>query len=426
MKFNIKIWHWLMALWLLIIILRHNTLIDFVALWIKYVGLFFSDLNASFNVLDFQLFDALLSVKIFVVVPILLLLFHKSISLLKRQLNFAYAFLILLATTFLLAPIIADENPEFQKNLGVTKLLKPFTSVKVIHLEPSPESAVTESEKFLIEKKSSLKPSFNESIIYADSVITGSELFYFQKNKKFTVPYEKVLMENGEPVIGNKWFVLGSDEFGRDIFARLIYGARISILVGICSVVLSLLIGLTLGFVAGYNGGMIDIFFTRLTELFLAFPIIYLVVLVLALFGSSLLSVILVLGISGWMSLFKVVKSEVVAVKQKDFMITAKLIGLSKSQLLLKEILPVIIVPVIVNLIFQFSNVVLAESALSYLGLSGASDHPSWGAMIDSGQEYITKAWWMIIFPGACLIFTLFSANVTAKRLNKFVNPGAN
>jgi peptide/nickel transport system permease protein len=232
-----------------------------------------------------------------------------------------------------------------------------------------------------------------------------------------------VVYKNDKPFITGKTFLLGTDEFGRDIFARLVYGSRISLLVGIGSVFLSLFIGLTLGFMAGYRGGIIDIVLSRLTDLFLAFPVIYLVILVLALFGSSLLSVIVVLGVSSWMSLFKIVKSEVLAIKQKDYLITAGLIGLSKKQLLLKEILPVIIAPVIVTLVLQFSNVVLAESALSYLGLGTGTSYPSWGAMISSGQEYIMKAWWMIIFPGLCLILTLLSVNAAGKRLNKVFNP---
>ena len=116
--------------------------------------------------------------------------------------------------------------------------------------------------------------------------------------------------------------------------------------------------------------------------MFLAFPVIYLIVLILALFGSSIFSVIIVLGISGWMSLFKIVKSEVLSIKQKDYFVTAELVGLNKFQLLKKEIFPVIITPVLVNLIFLFSNVILAEAALSYLGLGTGNSYPSWGSMI--------------------------------------------
>jgi ABC-type dipeptide/oligopeptide/nickel transport system permease subunit len=113
----------------------------------------------------------------------------------------------------------------------------------------------------------------------------------------------------------------------------------------------------------------------------------------------------------------------VVSIKQKDFFSTAELVGLSNSRLLLKEILPVIIAPVLVNLIFLFSNVVLAEAALSYIGLGTGSNYPSWGSMINSGQQYITKAWWLITFPGLGLILTLFSINSSGRMVAKTLNP---
>ena len=131
----------------------------------------------------------------------------------------------------------------------------------------------------------------------------------------------------------------------------------------------SLIIGLFLGFIAGFKGGVIDIIFSRLTDLFLAFPIIYLIVLILALFGNSITSVIIVLGLSGWMSLFKIVKSEVLSEKNKDYILTSGMLGLTKRIIITKEILPVIFIPLVFSLVFRFSNVILAESDLRFLGL---------------------------------------------------------
>jgi peptide/nickel transport system permease protein len=268
-----------------------------------------------------------------------------------------------------------------------------------------------------------IKPSFNDKIIFADSVVLSEEVIYYQKNKPNKISKNLLVSESGVPVIKEKFFFLGTDEFGRDLFTRLIYGSRISLTVGIGAVVLSFLIGISLGFIAGYRGGLLDIALNRFSEIFLAFPVIYLIVLIIALFGSSIFSVIVVLGISGWMSLFKIVKSEVLSIKQKDYFSSAELVGLSKHQILQKEILPVILAPVLVNLIFLFSNVVLAEAALSYLGLGTGNQYPSWGSMLSSGQEYITKAWWLIAFPGFSLVLTLFTFNSTGKLLGKILNP---
>ena len=425
MKFKPQIWHLLLFFWITIIIIRVELLIDLTTLWAKYFLLFISDFNSALQLIDFSLFDAILSIKLFIIIPIIFFLFRKKNIWLKAPLNFSSLTLVLLLLAFIFAPIITNENPEFQKDLNMTKLLSPFSSVNVLHLNKIENTQKTVLGKFISYKDKIIKPSYNEDIIFINDVEVKSEhIIYSQKQKQKEINISDVQLKDGIPFVTSKIFILGTDEFGRDIFTRLIYGARISLLVGIGAVVVSLLLGLSFGFIAGFKGGFIDTIFSRLTDLFLAFPIIYFIVLILALFGNSLLSVIIVLGLSGWMSLFKIVKSEVLAEKNKDYILTAGMLGQTNRKILTKEILPVIFVPLVVNIVFQFSNVILAESALSYLGLGTGNSYPSWGAMIGSGQRYIIKAWWMISFPGLILIATLFSANDFGKRLNETINPG--
>jgi len=425
LKFKPQIWHLLLFFWITIIIIRVELLIDLVVLWAKYFLLFISDFNIAMQLLDFNLIDSILSIKLFIIIPIILFLFRKKSLWLKAPLNFSSLTLVMLLLAFIFAPIITDENPEFQKDLKMTKLLTPLSSVKILHLSKKENTPTSALEKFINYKHKIIKPSYNENIILVNNVeVKSDRIVYSQKNIQKEINFSDVQIKDGIPFVTNKIFILGTDEFGRDIFTRLIYGARISLLVGIGAVVVSLLIGLSFGFIAGFKGGFIDTIFSRLTDLFLAFPIIYFIVLILALFGNSLLAVIIVLGLSGWMGLFKIVKSEVLAEKNKDYIITAGMLGLTNRKILTKEILPVIFVPLVVNLVFQFSNVILAESALSYLGLGTGNSYPSWGAMIESGQRYIIKAWWMISFPGLILVATLLSANDFGRRLNKVINPG--
>ncbi|MGE5437195.1 MAG: ABC transporter permease, partial [Syntrophothermus sp.] len=177
------------------------------------------------------------------------------------------------------------------------------------------------------------------------------------------------------------------------------------------------------GFYSGYKGGASDFVLNKFSDLFLAFPIIFLIIFIISLWGSSFFILILILGITSWMPLYKLVRTEVFSIRNKDYYKSAVLIGLNKKQILLNEILPAIIPIVVVNIVYQFANVVLAESALSYLGLGTGSDLPSWGKMINEGQSYLYKGWWLILFPGMFLLLTLSFINILGKRISESLNP---
>jgi len=423
LKSGIKIIHWIVFLWLALLILQFELIADYISLTFDFILLLINEFSSTLSVMNFDFIDSSLAVLLFILILPIIFLFRKRLHFLQTNLNFSFAFLVVICFVFLFAPIITNENPEFSKNLAVTKLLPPLSSVKELQLKKSEEKNLSQADIFEIKSERIIKQQFNDHVILADSVLLSDPVIYFQKSKRIEIEKSSLISEDGIPLIKNKFYLLGTDEFGRDLFSRLINGTRISITVGLGAVIVSFFIGIIFGFIAGYRGGLIDISLNRFTEMFLAFPVIYLVVLILALFGSSIFSVIIVLGISGWMSLFKIVKSEVLSIKQKDYFSTAELVGLNKLQLLSKEVLPVMLTPVLVNLVFLFSNVVLAEAALSYLGLGTGNSYPSWGSMISSGQEYLTKAWWLIAFPGMALVFTLFTFNSSGRILGKTFNP---
>lgn len=418
-----KVWHLFIALCITLLIFSFKSVIDLILLFFSHIILFASDFSNAISQTNYELIDYLSSAILIILLPLMIFFKFRKLRIFQIPLDFATAVIVVLLFVFIFSPLISSSHPDFQKNIGLTKLLSPLSGVKFLKFDKKAEEEQLQFDKFINLKNQVIKSSFDENIIFVDSAHFGKKILYFQNQVVFEISGDSLRSNGVIPALRTKYFLLGTDEFGRDIFARLIYGARVSIFVGICAVFLSFIIGLLLGSASGYFGGMMDLTLNRLTDTFLSFPAIFLIIIILALFGNSMFAVIFVLGFSGWMSLFKIVRAEVISLKQKDFFISAKMIGLSAKQLLIKEVLPIVLTPIVVNLVFQFGSVILAEAALSYLGLGTGSNHPSWGSMIDAGQNYLKDAWWMIFFPGLVLIITLYSANDLGQKIKIHFNP---
>lgn len=421
-KIRFSALHFFFLMMLATIAFRLPLLGSIALLLISYLQLLVTDYHTASAQFSLSMADYFCS--LFLMLSFFVLLFWKRKKLKELKVfSFSHYVIAVILYAFLFAPVIANGNPDFQKDISVTRLLPPFSSVKVLHLV-DPEEKPGRLHNFLALKKKIVKNSFDEKIVFLDSLQKReSGFFYYQNGVEHRLQNSSIETLGEKPDISQKFFLLGSDEFGRDIFTRLIYGTRISLLIGLSAVSLSLIVGVLLGFLAGFSGGVIDVFLSRLTDMFLSFPIIFFIILILAFFGNSFLSVVVVLGFSGWMSLFRIVKGEVLSLKNRDYFITAQQLGLSKTKLLLKEVLPVIIIPVIINMVFQFGNVVLSESALSFLGLGIGNEFPTWGGMLNSGQEYLSQAWWMIFFPGAAIVLLLVTINDFGRKLAEYFNP---
>ena len=420
---KIKIWQFITSVSVLIAVVRSNYIISLMNLWFDILKSLVNEGVNIFSIFDYSLIDSLFSSLLIFIIPIVFIINSRLKKIFSSQLKLSNAVLTLLMLAFIFAPLITLQNPEFQKDIRVTKLLQPFSVVKYVELKKNIQTDFNELQILKSKVDEIIPKSYKNEIVYFDSSLITNSFKYYQTERISEIELSKLKFINGKPVVRNKMFLLGSDEYGRDVFTRIIFGSRISLLVGFGAVIVSLLLGIILAFIAAENGGVLNLVISRITDLFLTFPAIFLVMLILALFGSNVFSIIVVLGFTGWMSLFKIAKSEIISIKSKEYYLSAKLIGLKNSKLLIREILPVIIVPVMVNLIFQFSNVVLAESALSFLGLGLGNNYPSWGAMIESGQRYIEQSWWLIFMPGFVLVVTLLSINELGRKISKSFNP---
>ncbi|RHW43615.1 ABC transporter permease [Neobacillus notoginsengisoli] len=217
--------------------------------------------------------------------------------------------------------------------------------------------------------------------------------------------------------------LLGTDQLGRDIFSRIIVGARVSVIIGLATALLAGLIGTVIGVIAGYYRGWVDAVLMRIVDVQLSFPFILLVLVINAVLGAGLRNIVISLALAGWVIFARVIRSEVLALREKEFITAAIATGVPKFEILVRHILPNIFTPIIILASLQIGTYIIAEASVSFLGFGVQPPAPAWGNMLNEGKDYIFSSWWLITFPGIAIILTTLGVNLFGDWLRDTLDP---
>ena len=218
-------------------------------------------------------------------------------------------------------------------------------------------------------------------------------------------------------------YPLGTDDLGRDVLTRILYGARISLLVGFVAVGIATVIGIVLGALAGYYGRWVDALLMRFVDIMLCFPTFFLILAVIAFLDPSIWNIMIIIGLTGWMGVARLVRAEFLSLRERDFVLAARALGAGDGRIIFRHILPNALSPVLVSATLGVAGAILTESALSFLGIGVQPPTPSWGNMLIAGKQTLGTAWWLSVFPGLAILITVLGYNLLGEGIRDALDP---
>lgn len=344
-------------------------------------------------------------------------------------------FITVLAFMYVLAivcPWLAPRDPNAQQDITVTQYAAPMQRILYLKLKPADRSAlpmregegavITAINSFIILQNRLLKRE--APVIYVNQFQKhGDEVRYVQGIQKKSIPLSELAGESEAAFAGQRTFVLGSDKYGRDIFSRLIYGSRISLSIGFFAMLIAVTFGTWVGAVAGYFGKRTDAVLMRWVDLMLAFPNLFLILMIVALFGNSIFLIVVILGLTGWMGVSRIVRGQFLALKEMEYIQAAHALGFSHARIIFRHLIPNALAPVIVAATLRLGNIILIEAGLSFLGVGVQPPTASWGNMVAEGRDTLIHAWWISTFPGLAIVLTVICFNMIGDGLRDALDP---
>ena len=240
----------------------------------------------------------------------------------------------------------------------------------------------------------------------------------------YIAPYDPNIIDVDKILMPPSWeHLFGTDDLGRDVFTRMLYGAGISLKVGFVAVGIAVLVGVFLGAIAGYYGGWTDIIIMRFVDIMLCFPSFFLILAVIAFMEPSIFNIMAVIGLTSWMGITRLVRAEFLTLKERDFVLAEKAMGADNFRIIFVHILPNAMAPVLVAATLGIASAVLVESALSFLGIGVQPPTPSWGNILTQGQSVLGIAWWLSFFPGMAILVTVLGYNLLGEGIRDAIDP---